>query len=65
MYTHPDNAASLNRDRRRDMRADISSHRLPRHLRDLATAARRARTTPHRPRRAWRLIPRLRARSTT
>lgn len=63
MYTHPDNAASLVHDRHRDLRADISSHRLPRQLRDLATAARRAQTTPHRLRRAWRPVLRLRARA--
>lgn len=49
MYTHPYQAASLDHDRHRDIRADISSHRLARHLRDLATGARRARKTPHRP----------------
>ena len=63
MYTHPDNAAKLDHDRHRDMRADIGSHRLARQLRDLATAARRARVTPHRLRRAWRPILRLRARA--
>jgi hypothetical protein len=61
MYTHPYNAAKLVDDRRRDMRADVGSHRLARQLRDLATAARRARITPHRLRRAWHPVPRLRA----
>ncbi len=61
MYTHPGNAAKLARDRHRDMRADIGSHRLARQLRDLARAARRARTIPHRLRRAWHPVPRLRA----
>jgi hypothetical protein len=60
MYTHPDNAASLARDRHRDLRADVGPHRLARQLRDLATAARRARITPHL-RRAWHPVPRLRA----
>jgi len=60
MYTHPDNAASLVRDRHRAMRADAGSHRLARHLRGLASAARRARITPHRLRRAWHPLPRLR-----
>jgi hypothetical protein len=36
MYTHPDNAANLARDRHRDMQADIGSHRRARQLRDLA-----------------------------
>jgi hypothetical protein len=45
MYTHPDNAASLHRDRHRAMRADIGSHRLARQLREMAGAARRARIT--------------------
>jgi len=63
MYTHPDNAASLVHDRHRDLRADIGPHRLARQLRDLASAARRARTTPHRLRRAWHPVPRLRARA--
>ena len=61
MYTHPDSAASLLHDRHRDMHADIGSHRLARQLRDLASAARRARITPHRLRRAWRPVLRLRA----
>ena len=60
MYTHPDNAASLVHDRHRDLRADIGSHRPARQLRDLARAARRAPITPHRLRRAWHPIPRLR-----
>jgi len=60
MYTHPDNAAALDRDRHRAIRADIGAHRLARQLRDLATAARRAPATPHRLRRAWRPAPRLR-----
>lgn len=55
MYTHPDNAAKLDRDRHRDMRADIGSYRLARQLRDLARTARRDRVTPHRLRRAWHL----------
>ena len=63
MYTHPDSAAKLVHDRHRDLRADISPHRLARQLRDLARAARRARTTPHRLRPAWRPVPRLRART--
>jgi hypothetical protein len=63
MYTHPDNAASLDRDRRRDMRANIGSHRRTRQLRDLARAAQRGQATPHRPRRAWRPVARLRARA--
>jgi hypothetical protein len=45
------------------MRADIGSHRLARQLRDLATAARRTQTTPHRLRRAWHPLPRLRTRA--
>ena len=61
MYTHPGNAASFDRDRHRAMRADISSHRLARQLRDLATAARPAQATPHRLRRTWHPVPRLRA----
>jgi hypothetical protein len=61
MYTHPDIAASLVHDRHRDIRADIGPHRLARQLRDLARAARHARATPHRLRRAWRPVPRLRA----
>jgi len=60
MYTHPGNAAQLDHDRRRAIRADISTHRLARQLRDLATAARHAPATPHRLRRAWRPVPRLR-----
>ena len=63
MYTHPDDAASLHHDRHRAMRADIGAHRLARQLRALATAARRARITPHRLRRAWRPVLRLRARA--
>jgi hypothetical protein len=63
MYTHPDNAASLDHDRHRDMRADIGSHRLARQLRDLARAARRARIAPLRLRRAWHPVPRLRVRA--
>jgi hypothetical protein len=61
MYIHPYNAAKLVDDRHRDMRADVGSHRLARQLRDLATAARRARITPHRLRRAWHPVLRLRA----
>jgi hypothetical protein len=61
MYTHPYSAAELVDDRHRDMRADVGSHRLARQLRDLATAARRARITPHRLRRAWHPVLRLRA----
>jgi hypothetical protein len=61
MYTHPDNAASLARDRHRDLRADIASHRPARQLRDQATAARPTRIIPHRLRRAWYPVLRLRA----
>ena len=60
MYTHPYQAASLDHDRQRDMRADIGSHRPARQFRDLARAARRAQPTPHRLRRAWRPVPRPR-----
>jgi hypothetical protein len=63
MYTHPDNAAKLDHDRHRDMRADVGQHRRARQLRDLAKAARRAQTTPHRLRRSWRPVLRLRARA--
>jgi hypothetical protein len=35
MYTHPDSAASLHRDRRRDIRADIGSN-YPCHHRAIA-----------------------------
>jgi hypothetical protein len=63
MYTHPSSAAKLVHDRHRDLRADIGSHRRARQLRDLARAARRAGIIPHRPRRAWRPAPRLRARA--
>ena len=58
MYTHPDSAASLARDRHRDLRADIAPHRLARQLRDLATAARHTRQIPARLRRAWHPVPR-------
>jgi len=61
MYTHPDNAASLARDRHRDLRAGIGPHRLARQLRDLASAARHTRVIPARLRRAWHPVPRLRA----
>jgi hypothetical protein len=61
MYTHPDNAAKLVHDRHRDLRADIGSHRPARQLRDLARAARRNQTTPHRLRRAWHPVLRPRA----
>ena len=61
MYTHPDNAAKLVHDRHRDLRADIGSHRLPRQLRDLASAARHSRRIPAGLRRAWHPILRLRA----
>jgi hypothetical protein len=61
MYTHPDSAAKLVQDRHRDMRADVGSYRLARQLRHLAGAARRARITPHRLRRAWRPVLRPRA----
>jgi hypothetical protein len=61
MYTHPDNAAKLAGDRHRDLRADIGPHRLARQFRDLARATRRTRAIPHRLRRAWRPVPRLRA----
>ena len=61
MYTHPSSAASLVHDRHRDLRADIGPHRLARQLRDLASAARHTRTTPHRQRRAWHPVPRPRA----
>jgi len=63
MYSHPDNAAKHARDRHHEMRADIGSHRRARQLRDLAKAVRRAQPTPHRPRRAWRPVLRLRARA--
>ena len=61
MYTHPDNAAKLARDRHRDLRADIGPHRLARQLRDLAWTARRTRVIPARLRRAWHPILRVRA----
>jgi hypothetical protein len=61
MYTHPDSADSLVHDRHRDMRADVGSYRLARQFREMARAARRARMTPRRLRRAWRPVPRLRA----
>jgi hypothetical protein len=61
MYTHPDNAAKHARERHRDMCADVGQHRLARQLRALARAAQRAQPTPHRPRRAWHLVLRLRA----
>ena len=61
MYTHPYIAAKLVHDRHRDMHADVGSHRPARQLRDLARAARRAPITPHRLRRAWHPILRLRA----
>lgn len=61
MYTHPDSAAKLARDRHRDMRAAAGQHRRARQLRALATAARRTQATPHRLRRAWRPVLRLRA----
>ena len=61
MYTHPYIAAELVHDRHRDMRADVGSHRRARQLRDLARSARRARITPHRLRRAWHPVLRLRA----
>jgi hypothetical protein len=63
MYTHPYTAATLDHDRHRDMRADISQHRQVRQLRDLATAARPGQAAPHRPRRAWRPALRPRARA--
>jgi len=63
MYTHPDTAATLDHDRHRAMHADVRQHRRARQLRDLATAARRAQATPHRPRRTWRPVLRLRARA--
>jgi hypothetical protein len=63
MYTHPDNAAKLDHDRHRDMKADIGSHRRARQLRDLARAARRAQATPHRLRCSWRPVLRLRGRA--
>ena len=61
MYTHPYIAAKLDDDRHRDLRADVGSHRLARQLRDLVRAPRRARITPHRLRRAWHPVLRLRA----
>ena len=61
MYTHPGIAATLDRDRQRDMRADVGQHRRARQLRDLARAARHAAATPHRARRTWRPRPRLTA----
>ena len=61
MYTHPSSAARLVHDRHRDMRADVGSHRLARQLRDLARAARRGPIIPHRLRRAWHPVLRLRA----
>ena len=61
MYTHPDSAAKLVRDRHRDLRADIGPHRLARQLRDLARTARPTRRIPARLRRAWHPLPRLRA----
>ena len=63
MYTHPDNAAQLARDRHRDIRADVGQHRRARQLRDLTRAARRAQAAPHRLRRAWRPVLRLRSRA--
>ena len=63
MYTHPHISSQIARDRQRDIRADVGQHRRARQLRDLAKAARRAQTTPHRLRRSWRPVPRLRARA--
>jgi len=57
MYTHPHNAAQLNHDRHRAIRADIGAHRLARQLRELAKAARCAPATPHPPLRALRPAP--------
>ena len=65
MYTNPYLAAKLDQHRHRDMRADVGQHRLARQLRDLATASRRAAGTPHRQRRTWRSVLRLRARAHT
>jgi len=61
MYTHPDSAAQLVRDRHRDLRAGIGPHRLARQLRDLARSARPARIIPRRLRPVWHPVPRLRA----
>jgi hypothetical protein len=63
MYTHPYIAAKLDQHRHRDMQADVGQHRRVRQLRDPATASRRAQRTPHRQRRTWRPILRLRARA--
>jgi hypothetical protein len=63
MFTHPYIAGKLDHDRHRDMRADIAQHRVARQLRNLATASRRAEGTPHRQRRTWRPVLRLRARA--
>ena len=63
MFTHPYIAGKLDYDRHRDMRADVGRHRLARQLRDLAATARRAEGTPHRQRRIWRPVLRLRARA--
>jgi hypothetical protein len=60
MYTHPDNAANLARDRHRDLRAGISPHRLARQLRELAKTARRAPIIPRRLHRARHPVPRPR-----
>jgi hypothetical protein len=59
MYTHPDIAGQLARQRQRDMLAQAEQQRLRRQLRDLATTPPNAERTRGRPRRAWRRALRL------
>jgi hypothetical protein len=63
MYTRPDVARQLARERHRDMRVHVGQHRLARQLRDLARASRRAEGTQHRQRGTWRPTLRLRGRA--
>jgi hypothetical protein len=61
MYTHPFSASQLDRERHRQMRAQVGRQGLARLLRDRARASRRAGETQRVPRLAWRAALRLRA----
>ena len=63
MYTHPFSASQLDRERHRQMRAQVGRQGLARFLRDRARASRRAEETQRVQRRAWRAALRLRARA--
>jgi hypothetical protein len=60
MFTHPGDGSQLDRQRRREMLAQVHQQRLGRQLRQLARASRHGERDQRRQRRAWRSALRLR-----